>query len=99
MDLTAGEAQLAFSLTLLYLGSGLALYLLYNLIFNAQQRQDETQRAQLPSAESCSLLMRSRRSVMPKDLSGEAVTREELETLLEARLQHSLGPHLSWRPT
>ena len=94
VDLSTGEAQVASSLV--YLGAAVTLLLLlYNLIFSAEKRQTETQPAQLPSAASCSLLIRSRRSVMPKDLSGEPVTRDELETLLEARLLHSLAPHLS----
>ena len=90
VELSPGEAQVASSLSLAYLGSALALIFLYNLLFPAQRSQGGPRPAELPSAESCSLLLRSRRSVMPKDLSGEAVSREELERLLEAA---------NWAPT
>ena len=94
MEFLAGVDLTSLS-PLVYLGSFLSLLLpllllLHHLVFSAQKRPGEPRQAELPSAESCSLLIRSRRSVMPKDLSGEAVTREELETLLEAA---------NWAPT
>lgn len=83
--LSPGEAELAYNLTVIYGLSILCMVVLHRLISapppSAQAR---------PDTRWCSNLLRSRRSVMPKDLSGEAVTREEVETLLEAA---------NWAPT
>ena len=81
VNLSPGEAQGASILSLAYLGSVLVVFLLYHLRSEAE-----------PPGSACSLLslIRSRRSVMPKDLSGEMVSRAEVETLLEAA---------NWAPT
>lgn len=44
----------------------------------------------IPTPEQCLKLITSRRSIMPKDLNGETVTTEQLQTILEAA---------NWAPT
>ena len=90
--LTQGEAEIAHKVSLIYIGAISFLFLIYRVLFSGSEHDIPPQDVspEIPSPESCSLLIRSRRSVMPKDLSGEKVSREELETLLEAA---------NWAPT
>ena len=82
--LSPGEAELAYNLTVIYGLSILCMVVLHRLISPPVPTQAR------PDSRWCSELLRSRRSVMPKDLSGERVSREEVETLLEAA---------NWAPT
>ena len=93
-SLTPAEAELALRLSLFYLATLSGIFIIYKLLNSGSQPGDCPQQndnsCKIPSPESCSLLISSRRSVMPKDLSGEKVSREELERLLEAA---------NWAPT
>ena len=82
--LTPGEAELAYNLTVIYGMSILCMVILHRLL-SPPPRPQPTNHTKM-----CSDLISSRRSVMPKDLSGEKVTREEVETILEAA---------NWAPT
>ena len=82
-QLTPGEAELAYNLTVIYGLSILCMVVLHRLLSSPSPRAS-------PDKEWTSRLISSRRSVMPKDLTGERVTREEVETLLEAA---------NWAPT
>ena len=87
-ELSPGEAELAYNLTVIYGMSILCMVVLHRLISSPSPPSPALQAS--PDTEWCSNLIRSRRSVMPKDLSGERVTREEVETILEAA---------NWAPT
>ena len=84
--LSPGEAELAYNLTVIYGLSILCMVVLHRLISAPAPAAPQAR----PDARWCSELLSSRRSVMPKDLSGETVSREEVETLLEAA---------NWAPT
>ena len=84
-QLTPGEAELAYNLTVIYGMSILCMVILHRLLASPQPRPQPRS-----TKEMCSSLISSRRSVMPKDLSGEKVSREEVETILEAA---------NWAPT
>ena len=85
-NLSPGEAELAYNLTVIYGLSILCMVVLHRLISSTSPPSAQAR----PDTRWCSNLLSSRRSVMPKDLTGEAVTREEVETLLEAA---------NWAPT
>ena len=99
-DMSPGEKELAFNLTVIYGMSILCMVVLYRLLNTprTQPRADAgTQPVKvkeesicLPSPEETLHLIKSRRSVMPKDFSGESVSRAEVEQLLEAA---------NWAPT
>jgi len=84
--LSPGEAELAYNLTVIYGMSILCMVVLHRLLSSSSSPAEQAS----PDTKWCSNLIRSRRSVMPKDLSGEKVSREEVETILEAA---------NWAPT
>lgn len=96
--LTPGEAELAYNLTVIYGLSILSMVVVYKLL-NPHQSQRanhppltpvEPNNSTIPSPESTLALLKARRSIMPKDLTGEKLTREEVELVLEAA---------NWAPT
>ena len=94
-EMTPGEQELAYNLTVIYGMSILCMVVLYKLLYPTQtpkpdpgERQIESNT--LPSKEAALNLIKSRRSIMPKDLNGEELTRDEVELLLEAA---------NWAPT
>ena len=99
-DMSPGERELAFNLTVIYGMSILCMVVLYRLLNTPQTQPREVVGTQpvkvreesisLPSPEETLHLIKSRRSVMPKDFNGESVTRAEVEQLLEAA---------NWAPT
>ena len=96
-QMSPGEKELAYNLTVIYGMSVLCMVVLYKLLnppqAEAKQSRPATaaiQEHSLPSKEATLSLIKSRRSVMPKDFSGEEVTQEEVELLLEAA---------NWAPT
>ena len=96
-QMSPGEKELAYNLTVIYGMSVLCMVVLYKLLnpplAEAKQSRPATaaiQEHSLPSKEATLSLIKSRRSVMPKDFSGEEVTKEEVELLLEAA---------NWAPT
>ena len=99
-DMSPGERELAFNLTVIYGMSILCMVVLYRLLNTPQTQPREDVGTQplkgreestsLPSPEETLHLIKSRRSVMPKDFNGESVSREEVEQLLEAA---------NWAPT
>ena len=84
-QLTPGEAELAYNLTVIYGMSILCMVILHRLLASPHPRPQPRS-----TKEMASSLISSRRSIMPKDLSGEKVSREEVETILEAA---------NWAPT
>ena len=79
------SGQLA-ALTGIYGLSILCVVVLYKVLIS-QQKQLNTQEASsdsLPSTEATLRLIKSRRSIMPKDLSGDLLTKAEVEQVLEA---------------
>jgi len=94
-EMTAGEAELAYNLTVIYGLSILSMVVLYKVLNPSQQTTaqplpSESEPAALPSSQSTLALIKARRSIMPKDLSGECLTRAEVELVLEAA---------NWAPT
>ena len=95
-QMTPGEQELAYNLTVIYGMSILCMVVLYRLLYPTQTSRPEPPKkslqceSSLPSRESALELIKSRRSIMPKDLNGEDVSQEEVETLLEAA---------NWAPT
>merc|ERR1719318_2489630 len=92
--LTPGEAELAYNLTVIY---GLSMVVVYKMLnptrissVPAQQQMLSNDSNTLPSAQATLALVKARRSIMPKDLTGESLTREEVELVLEAA---------NWAPT
>jgi len=92
--LTDGEAELAYNLTIIYGLSVLSMVVLYKVLNppqrNTPQSSPMVSKDSLPSAESTLALIKSRRSIMPKDLSGSSLTTAEVELVLEAA---------NWAPT
>ena len=86
-EMTAGEAELAYNLTVIYGMSILCMVVLYRLLASPSTSAVTSQTV---SKEQALELIKARRSVMPKDYNGEEVTREEVEMLLEAA---------NWAPT
>jgi len=95
--LTPGEAELAYNLTVIYGLSILSMVVVYKMLnptrissVPAQQQMLSNDSNTLPSAQATLALVKARRSIMPKDLTGESLTREEVELVLEAA---------NWAPT
>jgi len=93
-NMTAGEKELAYNLTVVYGMSILCMVILYKLLNPSNKDKEGTPPSicddSIPSKESVMTLIKSRRSIMPKDYSGEEVSQEEIERLLEAA---------NWAPT
>ena len=90
--MTEGEKELAYNLTVIYGLSLLSMIVLYRLlkpIFTPPCAEVSTP-STLPSLASTTALIKARRSVMPKDLSGDRLSKEEVEAVLEAAV---------WAPT
>ena len=93
--MTEGEKELAYNLTVIYglsLFSMIILYRLLRPIFTppCMKETPTSSSPALPSLASTTALIKARRSVMPKDLSGDRLSREEVEAVLEAAV---------WAPT
>eukprot|EP00092_Neocalanus_flemingeri_P063946 GFUD01077490.1.p1 GENE.GFUD01077490.1~~GFUD01077490.1.p1 ORF type:complete len:299 (-),score=85.50 GFUD01077490.1:572-1342(-) len=92
--MTDGEGELAYNLTVIYGMSVLSMVVLYKVLYPPQHSSPPpspmVSSESLPSPQSTLALIKSRRSIMPKDLSGESLTREEVELVLEAA---------NWAPT
>jgi len=99
-EMTEGEKELAYNLTVIYGMSILSMVVVYKL-FNPgssasaepkteTEELEEDDKPLLPSPQSTLALIKTRRSITPKDLSGEPLTREEVEMVLEAA---------NWAPT
>ena len=97
-EMTPGEQELATNLTIMYVMAILGMAMLYRLLrpprtvdINHEPSGKQLHAdSPVPSTEATLSLIRSRRSVFPKDLSGEELTRDEVDTLLEAA---------NWAPT
>ena len=101
-DLTPGEKELAYNLTVIYGLSLLSMVVCYRLLrpLLSPPAQDSPAALQpslastlqpcLPSLASTLALVKARRSVTPKDLNGSPLAREEVEAVLEAA---------NWAPT
>ena len=90
--MTEGEKELAYNLTVIYGLSLLSMIVLYRLlkpVFTPPCEEAPTS-STLPSLASTTALIKARRSVMPKDLSGDRLSKEEVEAVLEAAV---------WAPT
>lgn len=94
--MTEGEAELAYHLTVIYGLSILSMVVLYKLLFPPSTTSAASlpgpiqDQATVPGIKATLALIKSRRSIMPKDLNGELLSQEEVETLLEAA---------NWAPT
>ena len=96
-QMTSGEKELAYNLTVIYGMSIFCMVVLYKLLNNpsssssngSEQRSIDKEQS-LPTKNQALELIKSRRSIMPKDYSGEEVTKEEIDFLLEAA---------NWAPT
>jgi len=94
-DLTDGERELAINLTVIYGLSILSMVVLYKLLSPSppsitDSPKPVTSEPSVPSLQDTLKLIKTRRSIMPKDLSGEVLPKEQIETLLEAA---------NWAPT
>lgn len=89
--LTEGEAELAYNLTVIYGLSILSMVVLYKILNPGNSHiKSSSNNELLPSKESTLALIKARRSIMPKDLSGEKLNKEDVEMILEAA---------NWAPT
>jgi len=91
-EMTEGERELAYNLTVIYGLSLLSMIVLYRLlkpVFTPPRAEVSTP-STLPSLASTTALIKARRSVMPKDLSGDRLSKDEVEAVLEAAV---------WAPT
>merc|ERR1719309_482493 len=79
--MTAGEKELAYNLTVIYGLSILSMVILYKLFYPSTRA---TASSGLPSLASTVELIKTRRTVTPKDMNGLVLTRAEVETVLEA---------------
>ena len=86
--MTEGEKELAYNLTVIYGLSLLSMIVLYRLLKPVFTPPSTS--SSLPSLASTTALIKARRSVMPKDLSGDRLSKEEVESVLEAAV---------WAPT
>lgn len=94
-NLTPGEKELAYNLTVIYGMSIFSMVILYRFFtgFNsgtANVEKCETKVAQIPNTEDTMMLIKERRTIMPKDFNGEKLETSEVEMLLEAA---------NWAPT
>merc|ERR1719187_1933617 len=98
-DMTSGEKELAYHLTVIYGLSILSMVVLYRLFYSSSGNtaKENTNLSnptkgchQLPTIEDTMMLIKSRRTIMPKDLNGEKLSNDQIETLLEAA---------NWAPT
>merc|ERR1719322_1880062 len=93
-NMTAGEKELAYNLTVVYGMSILCMVILYKLLNPSNKDKEGSPPSicddSIPSKESVMTLIKSRRSIMPKDYSGEEVSQDEIERILEAA---------NWAPT
>jgi len=88
--MTEGERELAYNLTVIYGLSLLSMIVLYRLLKPIFTPPPSTSTSPiLPSLASTTALIKARRSVMPKDLSG-GLSKEEVEAVLDAAV---------WAPT
>ena len=89
--MTEGERELAYNLTVIYGLSLLSMIVLYRLLKPIFTPPPSTSTSPtLPSLASTTALIKARRSVMPKDLSGDRLSQEEVEAVLDAAV---------WAPT
>ena len=89
--MTEGERELAYNLTVIYGLSLLSMIVLYRLLKPLFTPPPSTSISPtLPSLASTTALIKARRSVMPKDLSGDRLSKEEVEAVLDAAV---------WAPT
>ena len=93
-DLTPGERELAYNLTVIYGLSLLSMVVCYRLLrpllSPPAQESPAALEPSLPCLASTLALVKARRSVTPKDLNGSPLAREEVEAMLEAA---------NWAPT
>ena len=82
-QLTPGEAELAYNLTVIYGMSVLCMVVCYTLL-SRPTAAPAPDKADLPDPAATLALLRARRTVTPKDLSGSRLERAEVEQLLEA---------------
>lgn len=99
-EMTEGEKELAYNLTVIYGMSIFSMVVVYKL-FNpsrpasADLREgkgelEEDSKSLMPSPQSTLALIKTRRSIMPKDLCGDPLTKAEVEMVLDAA---------NWAPT
>jgi len=92
--LTEGEAELAYNLTVIYGLSILSMVVLYKLMNPSNVGQTNASSnnvsCSLPSSHSTLKLIKSRRSIMPKDLTGEHLNKSDIDLVLDAA---------NWAPT
>jgi len=94
-EMTDGERELAINLTVIYGLSLLSMVVLYKLInpsspSKVPSSNSVSSETSLPSLESTLRLIKTRRTITPKDFSGEVLPQQQIETLLEAA---------NWAPT
>jgi len=97
-EMTDSERELAYHLTVIYGLSLLSMVVLYRLFnsggvnkdSNASSVLDKYEEVKLPSIADTMKLIKSRRTITPKDLNGEKLSNEQVETLLDAA---------NWAPT
>ena len=93
-NMTPGEKELAYNLTVIYGMSILCMVLLHRMFTSHQAFNNSSSNSavssDLPTKDATINLIRSRRSVMPKDYSGEEISKDDIEMLLEAA---------NWAPT
>lgn len=89
--MTPGEVAVVYNMTIIYIMSLLFLVVLYKLLNKKgleTQSNDDNEDAiisnSLPSTNSALQLMKARRSVKPKDMTGELLSKEDIEKVLEA---------------
>jgi len=93
--MTSGEKELAYNLTVIYGMSIFSMVILYRFftgLSSGSPISDKTERgvAQVPHIEDTMMLIKERRSIMPKDFNGDKLEAKDVETLLEAA---------NWAPT
>jgi len=94
--MTPSEAELAYNLTVIYGLSIFSMVVLYKLLNPSQNSTPPKPLAvlqntdEVASSQSTMALIKSRRTITPKDLSGDKLTHTEVEMVLEAA---------NWAPT
>ena len=89
-NMTAGEKELAYNLTVIYGMSILCMVLLHRMFTSSSSNSATSNNQAAANKDQALSLIKKRRSVMPKDYSGEEVTKDEIDLLLEAA---------NWAPT